>query len=84
MFQPWWCLEEFEDTKGVIRIRKSKKDIHHNAQKKKDKRAKNDLQNITKKIKDGATRTPLDLWVNSGTPEGLAVPAPLMTLVVLL
>jgi hypothetical protein len=41
MFQPWWCLEEFEDTKGVIRIRKSKKDIHHNAQKKKDKRAKN-------------------------------------------
>jgi hypothetical protein len=24
--------EEFEDTKGVIRIRKSKKDRHHNGQ----------------------------------------------------
>jgi hypothetical protein len=29
--------EEFEDTKGVIRIRKSKKDKQHNDQKKKDK-----------------------------------------------
>ena len=28
---------EFEDTKGVIRIRKSKKDRQHNEQKKKDK-----------------------------------------------
>jgi hypothetical protein len=27
----------FEDTKGVIRIRKSKKDKQHNGQKKKDK-----------------------------------------------
>ena len=30
--------EEFEDTKGVIRIRKSKKDRQHNGQKKKDKK----------------------------------------------
>ncbi len=30
-------LEEFEDTKGVIRIRKSKKDRQHNGLKKKDK-----------------------------------------------
>ena len=29
--------EEFEDIKGVIRIRKSKKDRQHNDQKKKDK-----------------------------------------------
>jgi hypothetical protein len=29
--------EEFEDTKGVIRIRKSKKDRQHNGQKKNDK-----------------------------------------------
>jgi len=29
--------EEFEDTKGIIRIRKSKKDRQHNGQKKKDK-----------------------------------------------
>jgi hypothetical protein len=30
--------DEFEDTKGVIRIRKSKKGRQHNDQKKKDKR----------------------------------------------
>jgi len=29
--------EEVEDTKGVIKIRKSKKDRQHNGQKKKDK-----------------------------------------------
>jgi hypothetical protein len=38
--------EEFEDTKEVIRIRKSKKDIQHNGQKKKDKGTNNNLQNI--------------------------------------
>ena len=36
--------EEFEDTKGVIRIRISKKDRQHNGQKKKDKKTNNDLQ----------------------------------------
>jgi hypothetical protein len=29
--------EDFKDTKGVIRIRKSNKDEQHNGQKKKDK-----------------------------------------------
>jgi hypothetical protein len=43
--------EEFEDTKGVIRIRKSKKDRQHNGQKKNDKRTNNDLQNIHIKLK---------------------------------
>jgi hypothetical protein len=38
--------EELEDTKGVIRIRKSKKNRKHNGQKKKDKRTNNHLQNI--------------------------------------
>jgi len=38
--------EKFEDTKGVVRIRKSKKNRQHNGQKKKDKRTNNDLQNI--------------------------------------
>jgi hypothetical protein len=38
--------EEFEDTKEVIRIRKSKKDRQHNDQNKKDKKTNNDLQNI--------------------------------------
>jgi len=43
--------EEFEDTKGVIRIRISKKDRQHNCQKKKYKRTNNDLQNIHIKLK---------------------------------
>ena len=49
--------EEFEDTKGVIRIRKSK-ERQHNGQKKKDKRTNNDLQNTTQKTEDQATRSP--------------------------
>ena len=46
------CLYEegFEDTKGVIRIRKSKKNRQHNGQKKRDKRTNNDLQNIHIKL----------------------------------
>ena len=51
--------EEFEDTKGVTRIRKSKKDRQHNDQKKKDKRTNTDLQNITHKTKDRVIRTAL-------------------------
>ena len=36
-------LEEFEDTKVLIRIRKWKKDRQHNSQKKKDKRTNNHI-----------------------------------------
>jgi len=43
--------EEFEDTREVIRIRKSKKNRQHNGQKKKSKRTNNDLQNINIKLK---------------------------------
>jgi hypothetical protein len=43
--------DEFENTKVVIRICKSKKDRQHNGQKKKDKRTNNDLQNIHIKLK---------------------------------
>ena len=50
--------KEFKDIKGVIRIRKSKKD-RRNDQMKKDKRTNNDLQNTTHKTKDRVTRTPL-------------------------
>ena len=50
----------FEDIKGVIRIRKSKKYRQHNGQKKKDNRTNNDLQNITHNTKDQVTRTPLN------------------------
>ena len=42
---------EFEDIKGVIKIRISKKDRLHNGQKKKDKRINNDLQKIHIKLK---------------------------------
>jgi hypothetical protein len=43
--------EEFEDTKGIIRIRISKKNRQHDGQKKKYKRTNNDLQNIHIKLK---------------------------------
>jgi len=43
--------EEFEDTKGVIRICKSQKDRQHNGQMKKDKMTNNDLQSIHIKLK---------------------------------
>jgi hypothetical protein len=43
--------EEFEDTIGVIRIRKSKKNRQHNDQQKKYKRPNNNLQNIHIKLK---------------------------------
>ena len=42
-----YLKKSFEDTKGVIISRKSKKDRQHNDQKKKDKRTNNDLQNIS-------------------------------------
>jgi len=42
--------EKFEDTKGVIRIRKSEKNRQYNDQTKKDKRTNNDLQNIHTKL----------------------------------
>ena len=41
---------EFKDTKVVIRIRLSKKNRQHNAQKKKHKRTNNDIQNIYIKL----------------------------------
>ena len=56
-----WYYEKFEDIKGVIRIRKSKKDRQYNSQRQKDKGTNNDLQNITQKTKDRATRTPLKI-----------------------
>ena len=43
--------QEFEDTIGVIRIRKLKKYRQHNDQKKKYKRGNNDLQNMHNKLK---------------------------------
>jgi hypothetical protein len=48
--------EEFEDTKGVIRIRKLKQDRQHNGQKKKVKQRST---KHTHKTKDRVTQTPL-------------------------
>jgi hypothetical protein len=50
--------EDFEDTKGIIRIRKSK-DRQHNGKNKKEVRTNNDLQSITHKTKDRVTQTPI-------------------------
>jgi hypothetical protein len=45
-----------------------------NEQKKRDKWTNNDLQNITQKTKDRATRTPLKTGMNPGASEWKAVP----------
>jgi hypothetical protein len=44
--------EEFEVTKGVIRIRQSKKDRQYNGQKKKNKMTSSDLQSTMQKTND--------------------------------
>ena len=48
-------VRRIADTKGVIRIRKSKKNRQRNGQNKKDNRTSSDLQNTTQKTKDRAT-----------------------------
>jgi len=54
--KPLKLLKEFEDTKGVIRIRKQKNDRQHNGQKKNDRQhngqKKNDRQHNGQKKKD--------------------------------
>ena len=57
------------DTKGVVRIRKSKKYRQPNGQKKWYKRTNNDLQNTTHKTNDRVMRTQLKPRVNSYAPE---------------
>ena len=49
--------EDFEDTKGVIRIRISKKNRQHNGQKKKLKKDKQRSTKHIHKTKDRVTRT---------------------------
>ena len=53
----WFSNEEFEDTKKVIRIRKSKKNQQHNGQKKKYIRTNNKSTKHTQKTKDRVTQT---------------------------
>ena len=58
--------KSFEHTKGVIRIRISKKDRQHNGQKKKGQNDKQRSTKHTHKTKDRVTRTPLK---TGGTPR---------------
>ena len=51
--------EKLEDTNGIVRSEKWKKDEQFNCQMKKDIMTNNDLQNNTQKTKDRVTRTPL-------------------------
>jgi hypothetical protein len=51
--------EEFEDTKGAIRIRISKNNRQHNGQKKKGQKDKQRSTKYRHQIKDCVTRTPL-------------------------
>ena len=46
-----YVQEEFENTKGVIRIHKSTEDRQRNGQTKNDKRTNKDLQNMHIKLK---------------------------------
>jgi len=64
-------------------VRQSRTDNTMAKRKKKNKRTNNDLQNITQKTKDQATRTPLKTRVNSCSSEGNAVPAPHVAPIVL-
>ena len=66
--------EEFEDTKGVIRIRKSK-NRQHNGQKKVQKN-KQRSTNIYRKLKIEQHEPYYKPGVNLGAPEGQAVPRP--------
>jgi hypothetical protein len=72
----WESKEEFEDTKGVIRIRISKNNRQRNGQKKKYKQRST---KHTHKTKDRVTRTPLKTggelrcsgkWSSSCTTSG--------------
>jgi hypothetical protein len=64
----WWLQEGFDDTKGVIRIRKSK-DRQHNGHKKKYKKNKQQSTKHTHKTKDRVTRTLPKTGVELGCSE---------------
>ena len=62
----------------------TRKDKQHSGQTRKDRVKNNDIQNTTYKTNDWGTQTQLKSGVNSGAPEGWAVPATHVTPVVLL
>ena len=65
-------MRKVEDTKGVIRSRKSKKDRQYNGQKKEDKRTNNILQSTTQKTIDWIEQHELhkQIRMNSGIMDG--------------
>ena len=65
--------EEFEDTKGVTRIRKSK-NRQDNGQKKKVQKGKQLFTKHTHKTKDRVTRTPRKTGSELRCSGGVAVP----------
>ena len=71
--------EEFEDTKGLIRIRKSKKNRQHNGQRKMTNGQTTIYKTLHIKTKDRVTRTSLKTGGELMCPGRVAVPAPLVT-----
>ena len=57
--RPAFSKEEFEETKGVIRIRISKKNRQHNGQKEKVQKVKQRSTKHTHETKDRVTRNQL-------------------------
>ena len=62
--------EDFEDTKGVIKIHKSQMYRQHKDYKEKDKRTNNDVQNTTQKTKDRAGRITQNRWHKTKQKQG--------------
>lgn len=69
-----YSYEKSEETKGLIRIRKSNKERQDNSQMKRDNKTNNGRQNNTQKRKHLVTQTLLKQGLNSDAPEGLKVP----------
>ena len=59
--------EEFKDTKGIIRFRKSKTNRQHNSQKEKNNRKKQRSTKHTHKTKDRVTGIPLKTGCSCST-----------------
>jgi hypothetical protein len=87
IFKPFYLdffIEELDDTKRVIRIHLSKKNIQHMGSKEKGQKDKQRSTKHTYQTKDRVTRTSPKMGVNTDASEGWAVPAPLVTPVVLI
>jgi hypothetical protein len=60
-------IEEVEDAKGVIRSHKFKNDRQYNCYIRNDKKINNEQQKITQKIRNGATRSPIEKQIENKT-----------------